>query len=177
MLDKALFNDYLSEADQVIDALLADVGQLVDSHRPGQRTDSRATADLINRLFRSMHSFKGLCGMMGLGEVQALAHRFENILDEVRQRRLEPVRSLCEKLLEAVEALSILLAAATKGSSSREEFEQAGKLLDALDGMPRRAETESGSRLKSILLRPSELAQLSGYEESRLVASVREGKS
>ncbi|MGH9761536.1 MAG: Hpt domain-containing protein, partial [Blastocatellia bacterium] len=124
-----------------------------------------------------MHSFKGLCGMMGLPQVQTLAHRFEGVLDDLRHGTIEPDRSLSEKLLEVVEALSILLASSAKGSSSNEELEQVGRLLDGLDTLPRLGVTEPGSRLHSLFLRPSERALLSTYEESRLVENLREGKS
>ena len=75
--DKALLSEYLSESEELLDSLLADLDAL---------TSSTGTPDTnrINRAFRAVHSLKGLSGMMGLAEVQSLAHEFEDILDDLR---------------------------------------------------------------------------------------------
>src|SRR5690349_17278667 len=75
--DKALLKDYLSEAEELLDSLLADLDSLASSR-------GAADINLINRAFRTVHSLKGLSGMMGLAEVQSLAHDFEDILDDLR---------------------------------------------------------------------------------------------
>jgi two-component system chemotaxis sensor kinase CheA len=41
-------------------------------------------ADPVLRLFRAMHSFKGMAGAMGYGNLAALAHRTETLLDRLR---------------------------------------------------------------------------------------------
>ena len=76
--DKALLSEYLSESEELLDSLLADLDSL--SARSGASPD----INLINRIFRTVHSLKGLSGMMGLAEVQSLAHEFEDILDDLR---------------------------------------------------------------------------------------------
>ena len=41
--------------------------------------------ELLNVVFRAMHTIKGGAGLMGLELISGLAHRLENILDEIRQ--------------------------------------------------------------------------------------------
>ena len=58
--------------------------------RPGRRAaGSGADVDpeLVNRLFRSAHSLKGLAGMFGLDGVSELAHHLEDVLDGLRMGR------------------------------------------------------------------------------------------
>src|SRR4026207_2553689 len=80
--DKGLLREYLSESEELLDSLLADLDSLAS--RGGDSPDT----NLINRAFRTVHSLKGLSGMMGLAEVQALAHDFEDILDDLRLGQL-----------------------------------------------------------------------------------------
>ena len=80
--DKALLSEYLSESEELLDSLLADLDSLP------ARSTAAPDINLINRIFRTVHSLKGLSGMMGLAEVQSLAHEFEDILDDLRLGQL-----------------------------------------------------------------------------------------
>ena len=80
--DKTLLSEYLSESEELLDSLLGDLDSLAS--RAGDSPDT----NLINRAFRTVHSLKGLSGMMGLAEVQSLTHDFEDILDDLRLGQL-----------------------------------------------------------------------------------------
>jgi len=49
-------------------------------------------ADAIGELFRDAHSIKGAAAMVGFGDVSRVAHRLEDILDQLRsgKRAAEP---------------------------------------------------------------------------------------
>ena len=40
---------------------------------------------LLNEMFRSAHSLKGLSGMLGLADINNLTHRLENVFDAARK--------------------------------------------------------------------------------------------
>ena len=42
-------------------------------------------SELLNVVFRAIHTIKGGAGLMGLELISSLAHDLENILDEIRQ--------------------------------------------------------------------------------------------
>src|ERR1051325_7411213 len=89
--DKALLSEYLSESEELLDSLLADPDSLA----------TNPDINLINRIFRTVHSLKGLSGMMGLDEVQSLAHEFEDILDDLRLGHLSLKEETTAALQEA----------------------------------------------------------------------------
>ena len=60
--DKALLSEYLSESEELLDSLLSDLDSLP------ARSTAAPDINLINRIFRTVHSLKGLSGMMGLAE-------------------------------------------------------------------------------------------------------------
>src|SRR5215210_1659517 len=126
--DNALLSEYLSESEELLDSLLADLDSL----------DSRAAdINLINRVFRTVHSLKGLSGMMGLGEVQAIAHEFEDILDDLRLGQLALDEQSAPALQEAGAGLAALVGGAARGSASEEDFDRLRQLLTGIAKRPR----------------------------------------
>ena len=111
--DKALLSEYLSESEELLDSLLGDLDSLAS--RAGDSPDT----NLINRAFRTVHSLKGLSGMMGLAEVQSLAHDFEDILDDLRLGQLALNEPTSSALQEAGAGLAALVGGAARGVSPR----------------------------------------------------------
>lgn len=68
--------------------------------------------DVVDRVFRTTHSLKGVAGMFGLDGMSALAHSLENVLDGLRERRFPIDAALLDILHRGHEALHDLLAAA-----------------------------------------------------------------
>src|SRR4051812_5159856 len=45
-------------------------------------------SDLINDLFRTLHSIKGVASFLGLQEIQQLSHQMESVFDRLRKETL-----------------------------------------------------------------------------------------
>ncbi len=60
---------------------------------------------LLEQAFRSAHSLKGAARVVGLGAVEAIAHRLEDVLSLVKQDDLELSPELFDLLYAAVDAL------------------------------------------------------------------------
>jgi len=179
MVDKAVLNEYLSESEQLLDLLLADLEQLASLARPDPSRSERPAGtppELINRIFRSVHSLKGLSGMMGMTSVKSLAHEFENVLDDLRLGKLGFDDKVAGLLRESWEWLAILLGAAARDSASDEDFEALRKLLRVLAELPRASRKRSGG-LDSIKLSEKERSLLTPYEEHRIIANLEAGRS
>lgn len=76
MLDSELINIFLEEAEENLQAV--EEGLLMLEQQP-------ADGELINVLFRAMHTIKGGAGMAGFAQVGYLAHQLENILARIQQ--------------------------------------------------------------------------------------------
>ncbi|HKV40329.1 MAG TPA: Hpt domain-containing protein, partial [Blastocatellia bacterium] len=178
MIDQTLFGEYLSEVEELLDSLLTDLELLADPGHfttfSGKPATQPLLADLINRVFVTVHSLKGLSGMMGLHEIQSLAHEYENVLEDLRIGRLGIGGQLASKLREAGEDLSILIVAAARGSAGPEDYLRLGKLLTELIDMPRvRRGATAGAEL--LELSGVERALLTQYEGHRIGESLRHG--
>jgi two-component system chemotaxis sensor kinase CheA len=169
--DQALLSEYLSESEELIDSLLADLDSLAS--RAGDSPDT----NLINRAFRTVHSLKGLSGMMGLAEVQSLAHDFEDILDDLRLGQLSLNERTSSALQEAGAGLAALVGGAARGNATDEDFERLRQLLASITLKSRERERREDSGLGVLNLSESERALITEYEEHRVSESVRAGRS
>lgn len=72
---------------------------------------ARASADLLNSVFRDAHSVKAGANLLGLRQVEVAAHRLENVLDMLRSGRLAASPEVCQTLLDGVDLLREILEA------------------------------------------------------------------
>ena len=73
--------------------------------------------ELLNAIFRAAHTLKGNAAAFGLEAVVELAHAAEGVLDQLRDRRLEPTAALTTLMLAAVDALREMVPAGIRGDT------------------------------------------------------------
>jgi two-component system, chemotaxis family, sensor kinase CheA len=165
--DKALLSEYLSESEELLDSLLADLDSLA----------TNPDINLINRIFRTVHSLKGLSGMMGLDEVQSLAHEFEDILDDLRLGHLSLKEETTTALQEAGAGLAALVGGSAHGTASDADFERLRSLLTAIAVRPSDRRKSADTGLESLNLADRERGLLTEYEEHRITENLNAGRS
>ena len=67
--------------------------------------------DLVNAVFRTMHTIKGTAGFLGLDRIGTLAHRLEEVLDDMRNRQIVPSSELVTTVLKAADYMKDLIDA------------------------------------------------------------------
>jgi two-component system, chemotaxis family, sensor kinase CheA len=72
--------------------------------------------DLIASVFREAHNIKGGAAVVGLSDVEAVAHTFEDILDELRSGTRTADGTLIDILLVALDGLRSIIAASVEGT-------------------------------------------------------------
>lgn len=65
--------------------------------------------ELVNRIFRAVHTIKGGCGFFGLDKLSALSHSMENILDRIRKKEIIPNTSIVNALLKGADQLKAMV--------------------------------------------------------------------
>ncbi|MCC9655041.1 chemotaxis protein CheW [Rhodopirellula halodulae] len=65
--------------------------------------------DLVNHIFRAIHSIKGAAGFLGLPVLESLAHREEEVLNKIRNQEIVPTIDVVSTLLSATDGLKELL--------------------------------------------------------------------
>ncbi len=156
--DKALLSEYLSESEELLDSLLADLDYIT----------VQPNINLINRIFRTVHSLKGLSGMMGLVEAQSLTHEFEDILDDMRLGHLKLDGESVAVLQECGAGLAALVSGTARGTSQEEDYERLRELLISIAARPRAKTKNKEVELESLGLSEGERRLLTEYERHRI---------
>ncbi|MBI5178077.1 MAG: hybrid sensor histidine kinase/response regulator [Nitrospinae bacterium] len=97
---REIVNDFVTETDELIGALDNDLIAL---------ENSPDDLDLINKIFRAVHTVKGAAGFLGFTKMVDVVHRTENVLNKCRQGELKVTPRINDVILRAVDVLKTIL--------------------------------------------------------------------
>ncbi len=89
-------------------------------------------AELVQTVFRSAHTIKGMCGMIGHQRMTDLTHAMETVLDGVRKNEIRISSQLVNVCLEAVSHLRLLRDEVSSSQTSDVNIEEIVSLLKRL---------------------------------------------
>jgi two-component system chemotaxis sensor kinase CheA len=161
-------DEFTGEAEELLDTLSRD---LVEFETQGK--DVRP--ELVNKIFREIHSLKGLAGMLGFGEISELSHNLEDMLDRLRMGKIEITRDLIDLLYDAVDSLNRLVIAINDPSlgSLVDITALTRRIHQLVSAQPQQAQ---GDAFRELTLDEQTRKSLTEYEEHRLLENVRAGK-
>lgn len=88
---------FRNEAQEILQNLEPDIIKLEEGSDP----------EVINRIFRYIHTIKGSSGMAGMNEVSQFTHNLENLMDTVRSGKLQVNEKLIDILLNGLDWLRL----------------------------------------------------------------------
>ena len=160
-------NEFLAEAQELVEGMSRDLLLLDQSMREGE-----PSPELLNGLFRGVHTLKGLSGMFGFHTVGRLAHVLEDLLDHVRLGRATLDPDTIDVLFQGVESFTRLLASGREtGATPAIDVEDFGARVRAVI----RARASKHDPLEDYELDSSLLSVLTEYEEHRLRTHLERG--
>jgi two-component system, chemotaxis family, chemotaxis protein CheY len=173
-LDDDLAEQYLAESRERLSAVETD---LLALEKGGAEID----AELIDRLFRAVHSVKGGAGFFDLPKISELAHQTENVLVLIRSRKMAPTPDRIQALLGATDKLNELIQ--NPGTSNQADIaEMMGNLARqcADSGAPIGRTHQDGKHLRMLLVEDDFSSRLllqtflSRYGECHIAVNGRE---
>ena len=174
--DPSFYEDFLVEAQEHFEQI--ETNFLALEEAPGD-------LDLLNAIFRSVHTIKGAAGFLGLQKVLSVSHMGENVLDDLRKGRMELSDRVMELLFETVDLLKVLVD--DVGIQVRKQGEPQDpdptELLQNLESLKRGekaapvAAAPVAPAPTSVLQVPPVLAGVSEAGRAAAFAAVTEGKT
>jgi two-component system chemotaxis sensor kinase CheA len=102
----SLLGDFLDESDQLLTQLSKNLLKLDEWVQSlGDDHQQRCDVELLNEIFRSAHSLKGLSAMLGLTDINRLTHKIENVFDAARHDQLAVTRDVTELIFRGLDQL------------------------------------------------------------------------
>ncbi|MBW8038797.1 MAG: chemotaxis protein CheA [Planctomycetes bacterium] len=100
--DVPLILDFITESSEHIES--AEAGLLELETKPDDK-------DVLNQIFRSFHTIKGMAGFLNLTEIGSLAHSAENLLDLARKDELVLADENCDIVFESIDMIKKMIVA------------------------------------------------------------------
>lgn len=133
--DQELLDGFLSETTELLEKLDDDLIAL---------EKSSDDTDLMNRIFRSIHTIKGASSFLGFDLLVKVAHKTEDVLNRLRKGELTVDPDIMDVILEATDLVKLLVGDIKAGDIQERETEGTiNKLLPYLAdnaGAPKPAE-------------------------------------
>ena len=109
-----IMDDFFQEADESLDELEQDLIKLETVCDTGT-----FDSELVDRIFRVLHTLKGGAGFLGLEVMASLSHAGENLLDEVRGGKVKVGTEVMDVLLKTNDLLKELLDMEKAGEDTK----------------------------------------------------------
>lgn len=102
--------------------------------------------EIVNRIFRAAHTLKGMAATMGYNDLANLTHIMENVLDEIRNGKIEVSPDILDTIFLAIDDLeSMVLSIENGGDGSRDVSSCIQKLEQITSGVTIRNEQSKSS--------------------------------
>ncbi|RPJ80142.1 MAG: hypothetical protein EHJ94_07045, partial [Deltaproteobacteria bacterium] len=85
--------------------------------------------DIINRIFRPVHSLKGSAAFFGLMQVKSLSHKMEDLLDALRKKKMVVSSRVLDVLLPGIDLLKQMLIRVRDGGAECDDPDTFGHIL------------------------------------------------
>lgn len=159
-----LIREFLDEAEEhfrVLNRDLLAIEDMIDS-------EGELPAELLDEMFRSVHTLKGLSAMFDLAGIRELAHKVEAVFDQMRKRTLRPTHSCLDLLFASVDALQQAVSLFESGAEDPAALDEAtlavAQFLESADSPAGQDQPTAGAA-----------GELSEYSKARLAQAAVEG--
>ncbi|OGV41251.1 MAG: hypothetical protein A2X46_01655 [Lentisphaerae bacterium GWF2_57_35] len=141
-MESELLLSFVQESREHLDQLEPDLLSL---------ESNKSDAELVNRIFRAVHSIKGASGFFGLRKILQLSHTMENLMSRVRENLLVPDKIMVDALLAGADKLRALIDDVHRSNEMNIEAES-NRLQALLTG---KAGVSATSSAKGLSIDPS----------------------
>lgn len=129
----------LCEDEELLEGFLTETTELLEKLDDDLVTLEKAPSDteLMNRIFRSIHTVKGASSFLGFEQLVKVTHKTEDVLNRMRKGELVVNPALMDVILEAVDQVKILVNDIKSGELKEREIDGIiGKLVPYRSEVP-----------------------------------------
>ncbi|GIP21446.1 chemotaxis protein CheA [Paenibacillus sp. J22TS3] len=94
--------------------------------------ESPEDISIVQVIFRSAHTLKGMAATMGFEDLASLTHQMENVLDLVRNDKLKMQDFIFDTLFKGLDALQSMVQDITQGGEGKEDVSSIVAALQAI---------------------------------------------
>ena len=164
--DERSKGEFLAEAEDILEDLNQHLIQM-----EGMIESGSLDPDVVNAIFRGVHSLKGLSGMFGFTGISNLSHQLESLLDALRLGKVEATKEATSAIFMALDRLKDLSEDISREGVERSETEDVSALLSGV--LANRQSQDKKSLIDELTIDPALVSVLTEYEEHRLKENIK----
>lgn len=168
--DPTLVKEFLVESEELLQRMDQDMVTL---------ESTPDDAELLNRIFRALHTIKGTSGFLGYEPVVRLSHRAEDVLNNLRKGEIKLTRRMIDALLSARDHLERMLQDIHQGGLREYTIDELVAELEAVQKPEAAIQTEGPSAVTQVVVpegtNPSADEQATALEQLEAAPAPTEG--
>ncbi|MFS0574206.1 chemotaxis protein CheA [Sporosarcina sp. 179-K 3D1 HS] len=88
---------------------------------------------IVNEIFRSAHTLKGMSATMGYEDIADLTHKMENVLDAIRNAKIRVTTEILDVVFQAVDYLEEMVLDISSGGSGKKDVSELVRSLNSIE--------------------------------------------
>jgi two-component system, chemotaxis family, sensor kinase CheA len=88
---------------------------------------------IVNEIFRSAHTLKGMSATMGFEDLANLTHQMENVLDGIRNHKITVTPEILDVVFQAVDHLEAMIMAIAAGGDGKRDVKEVVEQLKRIE--------------------------------------------
>ncbi|NUK29137.1 chemotaxis protein CheA [Parageobacillus sp. VR-IP] len=88
---------------------------------------------IVNEIFRSAHTLKGMSATMGFDDLANLTHQMENVLDGIRNHKIAVIPEILDVVFQAVDHLEAMIMAIAAGGDGKRDVKEVVEQLKRIE--------------------------------------------
>ncbi|QOR68578.1 chemotaxis protein CheA [Cytobacillus suaedae] len=138
---------------------------------------------IVNEIFRSAHTLKGMSATMGYEDLASLTHQMENVLDAIRNKKIKVNPSILDVVFQAVDDLEQMVFSIAEGGDGKRNVVQVVEKLKSIEKGEEinkepavTVKAESGNKMiyDDFELTVLQQSKEQGFESYEITVSLRE---
>lgn len=111
------------DMDQYMDVFIEESKEHLQALNDGLLQFEKNTEDasIVDQIFRSAHTLKGMSATMEFEDIASLTHQMENLLDNIRNGQLAVTNSMVDVLFECVDILELMVFHIIDGGDGKKD--------------------------------------------------------
>jgi len=130
---------------------------------------------ILNEIFRVAHTIKGMAGTMGYSGITNLTHQMENVLDAIRNGKVEVSTAIIDILFECLDYLDNSISVIA--NTGQEGTNKADPIIASLNGILLKKPAEAANKPEAEADTQTGVIKLNQYEENLIRKAVQQGMS
>lgn len=96
---REIIDDFIVESNELIEKVVQDIVEI----------EKNPDDEIINGIFRAVHTIKGTSSFLGFNTLSNLSHRAEDVLGRIRKKEMVPDATIADTLLEALDLMKLMI--------------------------------------------------------------------